>query len=640
MGDDTAAEKAAPPATVPTAAPVPAPTGDPTAGFWGRVHEHKIIQWGIGYLGAALALAHGQELVGHAFHWPDVVTRIFMIVLIVGFPISLTLAWYHGHRGLKQMSAGELAIVSVLLLIGAVFFTAALPSDEHAADAVAHDAPSSASDVHADGAAADGAVAESSSPSSTTERRVLPNSVAVLPLENLSADRDSSSYALGMHAEIISQLTKLSNVSVIGRDSVLQYGVNRPPPERIAAELNVESLLVGTFQAVNGQIRIAMQLVDPATRANLWSDEYQSDFEDVFAVQADISMNVANALSVEFSAAEQQEIEKKPTSSAEAYALFLQAEGILDAAGGFDVAHGLLDRAIELDPTFARAIGTKAAFYSATFINTVNGAAVSASSQADLDRLVRSHAERALALDPTEVRAHSALRTLNILTWRWSTFERSLEPGDAIRFSAPEVWVLAWMGRRAEARRIAQQLYDLNPGNGLHTMIQYVAQSYAGDRAGSMQTLRRALEAQPANPLLRLWLGFNYIVLGNDTEALAELQSVERQLGANAPIVYLPELAYAYSRLGRPPDAQRVFEQFRVRAEQSDPGAGAWATAYWAIGDKTQALRWLGVLAQKARNHEIDPALVSAMNLKMNFLDDPALNTPELQSALSLIAGD
>jgi TolB-like protein len=635
MGNDTAANKAAPPA-----AEVPPPV-DAATGFWARVHEHKIIQWGIGYLGAALALAHGEELVGHAFHWPDVVTRIFMIVLIIGFPISLTFAWYHGHRGLKQMSAGELAIVSVLLLIGAVFFTAALPSDEHAADAdAAHDAPSSASDVHADGAAAAGAAGDSSPPASTTEQPVLPNSVAVLPLENLSADRDSASYALGMHAEIISQLTKLRNVSVIGRDSVLPYAANRPSPERIAADLRVKSLLVGTFQSANGQIRIAMQLVDPTTRANLWSDEYQSNFEDVFAVQADISMNVANALAVEFSAAEQQEIEKKPTSSAQAYALYLQAEGLVDAARGFDAGHDLLDRAIELDPTFARAYATKAGFYSASFINTVNGAAVSAGGQADLDRLVRSYAERALALDPTEARAHTALRTLNILTWRWSTFERSLEPGDEIGLSAPEVWVFAWTGRRAEARRIAQRLYDLNPRNGLYTMIHYVAQSYAGDRAGAMETLRRELEGQPANSLMRLWLGFTYIVLGNDREALAELQSVERQLGADGPIVFLPELAYGYSRLGRHQDARRVFEQFRMRAEQTDPGAGAWAMAHWAIGDKTQTLHWLDVLAEKISNHEVDPGLVTVMNFRMNFLDDPALNTPELQSALSRITGD
>jgi Tol biopolymer transport system component len=110
-----------------------APSGDASQ-FWARVREHKIIQWGVGYLGAALALAHGQELVGHALQWPDLLGRVVVILLIVGFPIALTLAWYQGHRGLTRVSAGELMITSLLMLIGAVFFTVALrPDVEHAA---------------------------------------------------------------------------------------------------------------------------------------------------------------------------------------------------------------------------------------------------------------------------------------------------------------------------------------------------------------------------------------------------------------------------------------------------------------------------------------------------------------------------
>jgi Flp pilus assembly protein TadD len=175
---------------------------------------------------------------------------------------------------------------------------------------------------------------------------------------------------------------------------------------------------------------------------------------------------------------------------------------------------------------------------------------------------------------------------------------------------------------------------------GLVWIIQAVSQAYAGDRAGSIATLRRALDLQAVNPLLRVWVGYNQIAIGNGREGLAELQFVERQLGANRPIVYLPELAYAYARLGRSGDAQRIFGDFRALADKSDPGAGAWAMAYWAIGDKAQTLHWLDVIAEKARNHEADLGMVNAMNLKMNFLADPALNTPEMQNALSRLTGD
>ena len=85
--------------------PIDAPTFDNAPGLWGRIQHHKVIQWGIAYLGAALALAHGAELLGHAFHWPEVLWRIVVMVLVIGFPVALTLAWYHGHRGLQRISA-------------------------------------------------------------------------------------------------------------------------------------------------------------------------------------------------------------------------------------------------------------------------------------------------------------------------------------------------------------------------------------------------------------------------------------------------------------------------------------------------------------------------------------------------------
>jgi hypothetical protein len=75
-------------------------------GTWERIKEHKILQWGLGYLGAAIAIAHGQELMAEAFDWPHLIGRILMSVLVLGFPLVLTLAWYHGHKGLKNVGAG------------------------------------------------------------------------------------------------------------------------------------------------------------------------------------------------------------------------------------------------------------------------------------------------------------------------------------------------------------------------------------------------------------------------------------------------------------------------------------------------------------------------------------------------------
>ena len=99
-----------------SSAPVVAPD---SLGFWHRIQEHKILQWGLGYVGVAIAIAHGQELLADAFDWPHLIGRILMSVLVLGLPVVLTLAWYHGHKGLKRVGQGELTIIALLVLIGA-----------------------------------------------------------------------------------------------------------------------------------------------------------------------------------------------------------------------------------------------------------------------------------------------------------------------------------------------------------------------------------------------------------------------------------------------------------------------------------------------------------------------------------------
>src|ERR1700683_2473191 len=91
--------------------------------LWQRVKEHKVLQWSLTYFGASLAIAHAQDLLGPTYHWPEFVGRLLLGVLIVGFPIALAVAWYHGHKGFKQISAGEMTVISILILIGAGMLT-------------------------------------------------------------------------------------------------------------------------------------------------------------------------------------------------------------------------------------------------------------------------------------------------------------------------------------------------------------------------------------------------------------------------------------------------------------------------------------------------------------------------------------
>jgi TolB-like protein/Flp pilus assembly protein TadD len=617
----------------------PAPDVPDTAapiGFWARVHEHKIMQWGVGYFGAALALAHGAELVGHAFEWPEIVNRVFMIALIVGFPIALTLAWYHGHRGLKGISPAELAIISVLVLIGAVFFTVSLHPTERS---VPHAATGLASEPVAPAAASEPSSAPAARATTPeVQRGVLPNSVAVLPFDNLSPDGNDAYFAAGIHEEVLSQLGKLSNLNVISRTSVARYANTDLSIRQIGTQLHVRAVMEGSVRYANNQVRITAQLVDADTDQRLWSDVYQRDLADVFAVQADIAMNIANALQAEFSPAEQRTLERKPTSSPAAYALYLQARSLVD--GDLDIAQTLLDRAISIDPQFGRAYGLKALLYGARFVNTTAGNAVAPEGRADLETRIREFARRAMEIDPTDPDARAGLRGLNLPTWRWRAFERDLQPGDEARLQAAQLWALSWMGKPAEAVKAGEKTADLNPNDSASQMALGVVYAYAGNRSASIRSLEKALELAPTNPLSQIWLAYNAIAAGNTAAALANLQAVEQLLGDSRPTVFLPELAYAYSRIGRGDDARRLFGEIQALGKTADIGAGTWALGYVAIGDDKEALRWLEVVADKARKHEPDQGYINVMNLKMNFLGDRHIEEPAFAAVLSRIRGD
>jgi tetratricopeptide (TPR) repeat protein len=202
------------------------------------------------------------------------------------------------------------------------------------------------------------------------------------------------------------------------------------------------------------------------------------------------------------------------------------------------------------------------------------------------------------------------------------------------------LWMLSWMGRRAEAVRIGEKVAELNPNDAPAHLSLGVVYGYAGDPSASIRSLDRALELAPANPLPRVWRAYDAIALGNAADAFAELQLVEQLLGDNRTTVFLPELAYAYARIGRSDDAQRLFDEIRALGNESDIGAGGWVLAYLAIGDEEQALRWLETVAEKARNHEPDQGYINAMNLKMNFLADPRLDEPRFADVLARIRGD
>jgi adenylate cyclase len=610
--------------------------------LWTELKRRNVYRVGAAYAIVAWVLVQVASVFVPALNLPSSVVSFLAFIALLGLPVVLVVAWLYDvtPEGLKRTDAApqDPAVAQLkaqrlnYVMIGAVIAAVALIAVDRF---VSSDGAATVAAETAAGAAS-AAAPPIAPPAQATTDAMLPNSVAVLPFANLSPNADDAYFAQGMHEEVLNQLFKLGKLNVIARTSVLRYANTEMPIPEIARELNVKTVMEGSVRYAGDDVRITAQLIDPATGAHLWSEAYQRKIDDVFAIQADIAMNIANALRAEFSLEEQRAIEQPPTSSPEAYELYLRARAL--AIDNAAVAHELLDQAIALDPDFAAAYAVKARIYSTLLGNNVAGNAVRPEQREATLRQVREYADRALALAPAEPLALAVLGTLDVQQWRWSQLSAGKDMRSA--FNPATVWVHAWAGNPQLILPASEQWTRLDPNvSGTHLNLG-VLYAYAADLERSNRSFRRAVELAPANVLARAWIAYNAAAAGDVERAFAELQSVERVLGENPPIVFLPELGYAYGRIGRADDARRFFTRLEAAGKERDIGTGSWALGYLAIGDEQRALEQLELAATKARNHEPDVAYLNLMNLKMNFLNDPRVTTPRFAEVLGRIRGD
>jgi TolB-like protein/Flp pilus assembly protein TadD len=183
--------------------------------------------------------------------------------------------------------------------------------------------------------------------------------IAVLPFRNLSADTSRAYLAGGLHEELLTQLAKVSALTVIGRTSVLPYAGSTKRLSQIGTELAVGSLVEGSVQIVGNRLRVNVQLIDPATEAHLWAEHYDRTLDDAFAVQSDIAQRIVSAVGATLTSAEAGAIAAAPTQNAEAYQLYLQGLDYFRRPGhlrqNLAIAQHLYERALALDSTFALA---------------------------------------------------------------------------------------------------------------------------------------------------------------------------------------------------------------------------------------------------------------------------------------------
>ncbi len=466
----------------------------------------------------------------------------------------------------------------------------------------------------------------------------LPNSIAVLPFENVSPDPDNAYFATGIHDTLLNELAKISDINVISHTSVLRYADGQTPFRQIAAELNVETVMEGTVQYADNQVRITAQLIDSETGAHLWSENYDRDFSGIFAIQTEIASNIAMALEAEVLPADRESIERPPTNSPDAYAAYLKAIAVIQS--GFDVSassgtlyvvQSYLDEALELDPEFALAYAWKARIFYLSRINDPVTEENWLGFKSEMDRLALEYASRALTLDPNIGLAHTVRSDVHLANWRAGPAQE--EADEALRLSPKDPNVLGLYAaietyiqdNFVEGVRYWERAVELDPNNDQKyddlgaTLVR--AKRY--DEAS--EALQECLDLRPLDSACNRRLAAAEIGRGNRDVALDVLRRLESQY-QDTGVATLAIMAHGFGVLGQLDSAQRAFERLRERATIRYVDPVIWAEAYMGVGDYDEAL---GLLNAAAENPDLIQTPYMPLNMRINFWSDPMLEQPE-----------
>ena len=320
------------------------PSLDRLSLLWRRINDYKIAQWSVAYVALAYGVQHAVILTSESFEWPRSVARISMLLLVLGLPVVMTLAWYHGMRASRRISGPELTIISILLVIGSLFFYVFVrPSEQVAAGPAVQQAGVAA----ARSAAADphGAI-----------------SVAVMPFANLSSDKEQEFFSDGITDEIGTALAKIPDLRVVARQSAYRFKGGKEDARTIGQALAATHLLEGSVRKAGNRVRISAELVKADDGLRIWAENYDRDLTDVFAIQEDIARAIAASLRMPLGIKPGENLVSGRTVNPESHEDYLRANGLVKARGPKSEAEAvrILEGVVSRDPSYAPAWGSSA----------------------------------------------------------------------------------------------------------------------------------------------------------------------------------------------------------------------------------------------------------------------------------------
>jgi len=536
---------------------------------WARLTRRKVVQWGIAYAAGAWGLLQGLAYVGTAFHWPAQLQRIAILAFVVGLPIVLVLAWYHGDRREQRVSRTELAILTLLFLVGGGIFW----RYERASETTSVTVP----------------------PPPTAVAVATDHSIAVLPFVNMSSDKEQEYFSDGLSEELLNLLAQVPQLRVIARTSSFSFKGKEADIAEIARKLNVAHVLEGSVRKSGNTLRITAQLIRTSDSSHLWSQTYDRQLTDVFKVQDEIAAAVVSELKITLLG----NAPKAKAADPRAYALFLQAREVYrkSTPAAMERAIALYNQALAIDPTYAPAWVGLADVY----VFQVNNGLKLADEGI---QLAREATEKALALDPEYALAHAELGWIAVFYDRdLAAAARHIERALALDPANLDVIFVAALlarrlGRLDQAIALGQYQVTRDPVNTeAHDELANTYR-YAARLDEALAEMRTVLSLNPGFVNQHELLGEVLLQKGDAKAALTEMQRE-----ANKPD-RLAGLSMAYYALGQKAESDAALADVIKKYEKTSAYTIASALAFTGQADRSFA--WL----DKALRYH-DPALGS-----------------------------
>ena len=424
--------------------------------------------------------------------------------------------------------------------------------------------------------------------------------VAVLPFANFSPESGDEYFADGLTEEMIGTLSKIRELNVISRTSVMQYkGRPRPIPE-ISRELNAGTILEGSVRKSGNRARVSVQMIDATEDRHVWAENYDRDLQDIFAVQSDIAGKVAEALKLQLLSEERKEIGQAPTSNVEANLHYLRGIYEIDKGSPSDImrANEHFESAIKEDPRFAPPYASIAGDYVA-----VGGETMPAS---EAFPKAKDYVARALALDPRLSHAHSVKGWVAFqYDWDWTESEDSLRKSIELdpSNSNAHAWygrVLASLGRFDEAISEAKRALELDPAAPWSSEISGVVYYMTGMNNEAREMFRKVLDMNPRFVKARMGLAFVDAAEKKFDDAKVEADAAAAMDGEP---FFQAHRAMVHANVGEPWRAREILDKL-LAAKVGYVAPALVSGIYYNLGDLDRGFEWM----EKARK-EHDPTI-------------------------------